>query len=126
MKTAATVLQMIIRLDAVILVVLGLLFWTNNALALVPLHMLLGLLLVLGLWIVAVLGLRAGAPIGLAGAAIVWGLVVVWLGLNQDSLVGGDLHWIIRVLHLLVGVAAVGLAEALAARIRRGTGVASV
>jgi hypothetical protein len=121
MKSALTVLQIGILLDAVVLVVLGILFWTGNALTLIPLHMLLGLLFVLGLWIMAVLGLKAGVPRGLVVVAIVWGLVVVWFGLNQDSLVPGDLHWLIRVLHLLVGVAAVGLAEALAGRARRAT-----
>ncbi|HEY3060999.1 MAG TPA: hypothetical protein VGL99_18705 [Chloroflexota bacterium] len=119
MRTAATILNMVIRVDALILVTLGVLFWTGNAFNLIPVHMLLGILLVLSLWALAILGWRGGAPVGLALGAIVWGLVVVWLGLNQDSLVPGDLHWLIRVLHLLVGLAAIGLAEMLGARIRR-------
>jgi hypothetical protein len=118
MRTAVTALQMAIRLDAAILVILGLLFWTGNAFNLIPIHMLLGLLLVLMLWAIAALGATQGVPIGMVVAAGIWGLVVVWLGLNQDSLLPGDLHWIIRVLHLLVGVAAVGLAESIGVRIR--------
>jgi hypothetical protein len=117
MRTAATILQMGIRLDALVLLVLGVLFWTGNAFALVPLHMLLGIVLVLGLWVLAILAWRA-APPGLVIGAVVWGLIVVWLGLNQQTLVPGDLHWLIRVLHLLVGLAAIGLAEALGRRIR--------
>jgi hypothetical protein len=118
MRTAITVVQMAIRLDALVLVTLGLLFWTGNAFNLIPIHMLLGIVLVLLLWVMAIFGAVNKAPIGLVAAAAVWGVLVVWLGLNQQTLVPGDLHWIIRVLHLLVGIAAVGLAEALGGRIR--------
>jgi hypothetical protein len=38
--------------------------------------------------------------------------------LNQARLLPGDFHWIIQVLHLLVGLAAIGLGEDLAGRIR--------
>jgi hypothetical protein len=118
MVVTATILMWLIRLLAVIQVVLGALFWTSNAFTLIPVHMLLGLILVLGLWTQAALGLRAGAPIGLSAGAFVWGLVVAVFGMTQDGILPGDLHWIIKVLHLLVGLAAVGLAESLARRIR--------
>src|SRR5436190_20249628 len=116
MSTALRALQMIIRLDALVLLVLGVLFWTDNALTLVPLHMLLGLLLVLLLWAMAGLAATRKAPIGMVVGAVVWGVIVLWLGLNQTSLLPGSMHWIIEVLHLLVGIGAVGLAEALGAR----------
>ena len=45
-KTAATVALMLIRLCAVVLIALGVLFWTGNALPLVPLHILVGLVAV--------------------------------------------------------------------------------
>jgi hypothetical protein len=41
-------------------------------------------------------------------------------GLVQAGLVPGKLHIVIEVLHLVVGLAAVGLVEALAVRSRRG------
>jgi hypothetical protein len=50
--------------------------------------------------------------------AIVWGLIVPILGLNQDRLLVGSAHWVIEVLHLLVGIGAVGLAESLARSIK--------
>ena len=40
------------------------------------------------------------------------------LGLTQTRLLTGSAHWLIEVLHLLVGVAAVGMAEGLAARVK--------
>jgi len=125
MRIAVLTLQWAIRLLAVVLVVLGVLFWTGNAFQLIPVHMLLGFLLVLALWGLAIVGAIARVPVGIVVAAVVWGVVVIWLGVNQDSLLPGDLHWIIRILHLLVGVAAVGLAESLAARIRRSQPAAS-
>ncbi len=42
----------------------------------------------------------------------------VALGMTQDRLLVGDAHWVIQVLHLLVGLGGMGLAGALAARIR--------
>ena len=46
--------------------------------------------------------------------AIVWGVVIAALGFSQQRLLVGDLHWIIRVLHLVVGMAAMPIAERLA------------
>jgi hypothetical protein len=109
-------LQWLIRLLAVVQITLGALFWTGNAFTLIPLHMLSGLLLVLAIWVQAGLALRAGVHVGLPVLAVAWGVLVIWLGVTQDSLLTGDLHWLIKVLHLLVGVAAVGQAEAIARR----------
>jgi hypothetical protein len=124
MRTATTTAQMVVRACFVVQLVLGGLFWTGNALGLVPLHMLVGFLLVLGLWTLAALAAGAGVPPGLVALAAVWGLIVPILGLNQDRLLVGSAHWLIEVLHLLVGVAAVGLAEQLAARIKGRLAVA--
>src|SRR5207249_4047957 len=107
-------LQLLIRILAVVQVTLGILFWTGNAFTFIPLHMLSGLLLVLAIWLQAGLALRFSGSLGLAVLAFGWGAVVVALGMTQDSLLPGDLHWLIKVLHLLVGLGAVGLAEALA------------
>lgn len=116
MRTTVIALQWFIRLLAVVQVTLGVLFWTGNAFTLIPLHMLTGLILVLAIWVQAGLALRAGVGYGLPVLTIAWGVLVVALGMTQDSLLTGDLHWLIKVLHLLVGVAAVGQAEALARR----------
>jgi hypothetical protein len=119
MRTATLVIQILVRLIGLIMIILGLLFWTGNALALIPVHMLLGLVLVILLWSLAVLGARAGVGAGLAGLGMAWGLIVVALGMMQNQLLPGEFHWVIKVLHLLVGIAALGLAERLAAAIKR-------
>ncbi len=120
MRAVATVALMLVRLTGLALLVLGVLFWTGRATGLVPLHMLLGMLLVLGLWTLAIVGFGGKAGAGRAVAALVWGLVVAGLGFSQTRLVPGSAHWTIRVLHLLVGLAAMGQAEGLAAHLRRG------
>ena len=116
MKIAITIPQMLVRVIGSIMLVLGALFWTGNMLSLIPVHMLLGLILVLSLWAVAVLAARAGVHLGLVVLAIGWGLVVPALGFTQDAILPGPAHWLIQVLHLLVGLAAIALAEALARR----------
>ena len=121
MKTATTIIQVLIRLLGLIMIVLGLLFWTGNALTLIPVHMLLGMTLVLLLWTQAVLAARAGAGASLVALGLVWGLVVVALGMMQNRLLPGEFHWVIKVLHLLVGIAALGLAERLAGSIKRSS-----
>jgi hypothetical protein len=116
MRSATTAVQMLVRVTFVVQLVLGVVFWTGNALDLVPLHQTIGFLLVFGLWALAILAARAGVPPALVALAAVWGLVVLVLGLTQTRLLTGSAHWLIEVLHLLVGVAAVGMAEGLAAR----------
>ena len=119
MRNAATAAQMLVRLCALVVIVLGVLFWTGNApLTLLPVHILAGLVLVLCLWTLAAIALRAGVPAGLAFLAFAWGLVVVALGLTQTNLLVGSVHWLIQVLHLAVGVSAIGIAEGLGVRIR--------
>ncbi len=90
--------------------VMGILFWTGHALTLVQLHMSLGYLFVVALWALAFVCGRAGAPGSQVALVVVWGAIVVALGPTQVQLLPGPLHWIVRVVHLLVGLAAMPLA----------------
>ena len=119
MRTATTIIQMLLRGLGLIMIVLGLLFWTGNALNFIGLHMLLGMLLVLFLWALAIMAARSGTSLGLVALGIAWGLIVVTLGMTQNQLLLGDAHWVIKVLHLLVGIVALGIAERLAGSIKR-------
>jgi hypothetical protein len=114
MTRASTVVQMLIRVCFVVQLLLGGLFWTNNARGLIPLHQLVGFILVIAIWVQAGLAARAGVNLGLVAFAAVWALGVPILGLNQTELLPGSAHWVIEVIHLLVGIIAVGLAERLA------------
>lgn len=117
MKTAIIVSRVLLGVSGVALLLLGILFWTGHALALVPLHMLLGALLVLSMWMLVAISLYARAAMGFAAVVLIWSLIVPLLGMTQMQLLPGSGHWIIRVLHLLVGIAAMGLGGSLAKRL---------
>ena len=121
MKLATTIAQTLVRTLGPLQIGLGLLFWTFNAMNLIPLHMLIGLLIVLALWVLAALGVRAGVHLGLVSAAFAWGILVIVLGMTQDQLLPGDLHWIVKVTHLAFGIVAIGFAELLARGIHTST-----
>ena len=116
MRSTVSAIQMVIRAVWLVQLVLGVLFWTGNALGLVDLHQLLGMLLVLAFWTLAALARRAGVPGGVVAGAAVLGLVVPIVGLTQRELLPGSAHWLIQVLHLLLGLGLLGLAENLATR----------
>ena len=118
MKTAMSVAQWLVRIVGLAMLVLGVLFWAGTARNLVGIHMLLGLILVLILWALAALAARAGVHWGRIALAIVWGFIVPALGVLQTQLLPGDFHWVIQAIHLLVGIALLGQADALATAVR--------
>jgi hypothetical protein len=126
MKIAVLVLQNLIRLLFVALLVLGVQFWTGQASSqLVPLHMRLGEVMITLLWIMAGMSLRFGASAGLVLGTFAYGVVVVGLGMKMADLVLGGSGNLFGVLHLIVGIGAVGLAEMLGARMKRAAAVRS-
>ena len=63
------------------------------------------------LLVVAVVSTRLGASVGMAAGLGRAGVVILVFGMAQVNILPGDNHWIIRVLHLLVGIAAVGMSR---------------
>jgi hypothetical protein len=120
MKPAAAVAQNLVRFCGVVEVGLGLLFWSDHLPSLIVVHVAVGLVLVLALWTLAVIAtFTRSSPFGQVVFAAVWGLLLPVFGLTQDQLLTGDAHWVVQVLHLLVGLIAIGLGEALGGGIRR-------
>ena len=119
MRAATTIALMVVRLFGVILIVLGGLFWSGSALQLVGTHMLIGVVFVLALWVLSGVAAATRQSGGLVASGFIWGIVVLALGMMQTSLMPGSAHWVIRVLHLLIGIIAMGLGERLAAGIKR-------
>src|SRR3984893_11949172 len=105
METVLTISHWLARISGVLLLILGLLIWTEGAFNLIPIHMLLGLVLVLSLWVLAAVSTRAGVPTGLAVGVAVLAVVMLALGMTQAALLPGSLHWVIQVVHLLIGMA---------------------
>jgi hypothetical protein len=115
MRPLTTTTLILVGLTGLAQIVLGVLFWTGHALALIPLHTRVGYAFVILLWGLTALAARAGAAPGLAAFTFLWGLAVAVVGMLQARWLPGELHWVIRVLHLLIGLVALRLAGMLVA-----------
>jgi hypothetical protein len=102
-----------VRICGSIVVVLGLFFWTGRLLEFLPLHMVLGLVLIAALWILALLAIFKGVMSAFGVFALAWGALVVAVGMMQDSFLPGDAHWIVKSIHLLLGLSAIFVAQRL-------------
>lgn len=117
MQIAIRITRALFGLIGLVLLGLGIVFWTGHALSLIPLHMALGGAFVLCMWLLAVFAFVAHRAQGLAVGVLLWSFVVPILGMAQVRLLPGPSHWIVQSAHLLVGLIAIGLGHALAARI---------
>jgi hypothetical protein len=113
MRTFIKVLLMLARLLVAAQVVLGLLIWFANLVSVTQLHIALGSLYVLDLWVLAVIALFALSARGLSLFSLLLGGVIMWLGVAQRTMLVGQLHWTVRLVHLLLGVSAMALIEPL-------------
>lgn len=114
--------SIVLSLAGVLALISGLFFWAGTALHLVSMHMLLGFLTIAALWVVAIgqCFSKAGSGIIAAGALLVGALTIV-IGLYQASLMVGPLHWVIEVIHLVLGILTIGLGHIAAARYRKSS-----
>ena len=118
---AIRVSLMVLRIAVLFNLITGIIFWTGNADPLQIVHIVVGIIAVLALWTLGIIqGLRGG-NYGLSAAAIVVGLLLALVGLFQTGWLTGSNHWIIQVIHLLLGIAAIGLGEMIGGRSRRMT-----
>lgn len=118
MKNTTTVLQMWVRGIGAIMIVLGVLLWTGNFDRIQGVHILLGITLVLALWGLAALGAMTGVAPGLVALAFVWGLIMPILGLTQTQILPTSGHVVVQIVHLLVGMGAIGLGDTLGRRVK--------
>ena len=113
-----TITQWVLRVSALLALILGILFWTGSAPdALIPVHIVLGVLVTISLWVLGfVFGRARGGNWGLASVAIVWGILVIGVGGSQ---IGQDPSTAIKIIHLLIGLVAIGIGEMVAGRYKR-------
>ena len=111
----------VLRVAALLALILGILNWVGYPLVSILIHMFLGIIVVITLWILGgvMFTLRGGAGLGIG--AIVLGLIVLALGLSQQQILPepNSAHWVVQVIHLLVGLSAIGMGEAIGGRYRR-------
>jgi hypothetical protein len=119
MQKSLTSFIMLARLLGVVQIVVGLGMWFGLLGGAVTFHTALGSLFVLTVWIVAGIALFALPKRGVALFTLPWGALVLWFGMAQTTLLIGSAHWAVRVAHLLVGVATLGLVEALGRGVKR-------
>jgi hypothetical protein len=119
MKNATTAARMVVRACGTLALVLGLLFWLGDVRQLMPLHMLFGIIMVLAMWLLSALGFKAGVAPALLVATFLWSLLLADLGLMQTSLLTGpgEPHWLVQLLHLVIGMGGMAISEVLAGRI---------
>ena len=114
----------VLRACALLALILGIIFWTSSLEGpLVAIHMLLGILVVLSVWILgyAIATAPKGRNIGLAVGAFVIGLLLLFVGLTQKGslYLSPSSHWIVQAVHLILGLLAIGIGEAISGRYRR-------
>jgi hypothetical protein len=114
MKPAARFFKVLIRICGGGALVLGLAFWLRYTPFFIRLHIGLGIAVVVSLWILAGIAWRNGACRGVAAFAAVWGALIWILGVTQARLLPGSFHWVVAVLHLIVGLTAIALGGRLA------------
>ena len=115
---------MVIRIAAAVLtlagslaLISGLLFWTGAAVNLITLHMLLGFLAVGSLWVIGLAqAFGQGSSWMIALCALIVGAGMIVIGMKQSSLIVGEFHWVIQLIHLALGLLTIGLGHIAAAR----------
>ncbi len=113
MRKTASILLMLGRLLGVIQILVGLAMWFGYASRAVAFHTIVGSVFVLVLWVLALIALFYLPKRGLALFALLWGAFVLWFGMAQTTMLVGQGHWAIRLAHLIVGLAAIGLVDSL-------------
>jgi hypothetical protein len=111
----------VLSLAGLLALILGLLYWTGTALYLLQMHMLFGLLAVGALWVIGIgqAFSKAGNWV-IAACALVVGAVTIVIGVIQSSLMVGEFHWVIQIIHLVLGLLTIGMGHMGAARYRKG------
>ena len=114
MRTTLNICLLIVRIAGLLQLVSGILFWAGYALRYVPLHMAVGSILVLALWAIAAAAFITRTRRLFATFVFVWGPVLAAFGAMQSRVLIGPNHWVIRLVHLLMGAIALGAGTALA------------
>jgi len=90
--------------------VLGIVMWTGHGRSLMQVHMSLGALFVLAVWTLSAICARAGASRTAAFGVASVGVIVLLFGMAQARILPGSQHWVVQVLHLLLGFTAMAVA----------------
>jgi hypothetical protein len=117
---AMRIASIVLSFSGLIALILGLLFWGHKATHLIPLHMLLGFLVMGALWVVGIgQAFFRGGSWSVAACALIVGILLAVLGITQTSLMVGEYHWVVQIVHLALGLSAIAIGHIAAARYRK-------
>ena len=108
-------LQWLSRLIVGVELTLGMVIWFVHVSS-VNLHIALGLAITLILLVFSVIALMTSGMRRLGVIGILYTCVLPGLGLTQYTLLVGNLHWLVQVFHMLVGIGSVGLIHIIGGR----------
>jgi hypothetical protein len=119
-------LQHIARVAWLLALALGSILWfspglTGNVAVNLQIHMALGAVVALVLAVVAVSALINRVRIPIASIGLLWAVALVCVGAVRMLWLGEGSHAGIALIHVVLGVGAIGLAEVLAGAIRRAS-----
>lgn len=112
-------LRWCVRIAGLAALILGVLLWRGMMAGSVNLHMSLGGLVAAVLAILALWAIVARVRVPMAAVSLVWAAATVYVGFMQANWLPGSRHWIVDTIHLLLGIGAMGMAEALGGAITR-------
>ena len=110
------------RITGLIALILGFFLWQGRFPGTLRLHMTLGALVAAYLVMISLAAgfARVRPPMALVG--LLWAAATVYVGMKQNIMMPGSSHWVIEVVHVLLGVGAIGLVEMLAGAYSRQKG----
>ncbi len=117
MAALLTSLRWILRIAFLIALILGIALWTGHATAYLSLHMWLGFIITFDLLLLVILAFLSGVSVALPFLSLIWAVLLPVIGIAQLKVMLGASHWVIQVIHVLLGIGSIGLGEVLAGRI---------
>ncbi len=115
---AVHIVSLIARLALMAALLLGLLYWIFN-ISFIDIHMWLGITGATGFLVLGVVALFTRGMRLLGVGSIVYAIILPIFGMTQARILPGELHWLIRTAHMLVGIGAMMLALHVEKRYKR-------
>ncbi len=109
------VFQWIARIAGAIAILLGLSFWIFNT-DFIAVHIVMGILVAVSLLVIGVVLAATNGLRGLGVAGVLYAVLMTLFGLRQEVLLATNLHWIIQLAHLIVGIGALALVQVMGTR----------
>jgi hypothetical protein len=119
--TIVRIMQWIGGIAGLAVLTLGLVIWIAQVslTSIQVVHALFGLIVVLTLLILGIIALLTRGMRLLGTVSVLYAPIVPIFGVTQETLLVGDLHWLVRTAHLLVGLGALTLLAIISLRYLR-------